>query len=173
MLGWVSVHGTTLEQFSAVDFRDAAERYGMPLMAVHRVDLHKELLKLALEGEGAASLRLGARTNKVDAAKGIVELEDGSVHHADLIVAADGLHSVLRSTVLKQESAPSPTGLSAFRFLIPTKELENDQALRELLKWKVQGLTLIADTTDTVNERHLIWYNCQGYGFSWYMGYFC
>ncbi len=135
----------------------------MSLMAVHRVDLHNELLRLALDGQNAATLRLGARVIKVTAEEGIVWLDDGSVHQADLIVAADGLRSVIRSAVLKQESKPSPTGLSAFRFLIPTKKLESDHALRELLKWKVQGLTIIADTTDTTNERHLVWYSCQGY----------
>ena len=160
---WESVHGTTLERISAVNFTDAVKRYGVSLMAVHRVDLHKELLRLALDGKNAASLRLGARVVKVDAEQGIVRLDDGSAHQADLIIAADGLHSVLRSAVLKQESKPSPTGLSAFRFLMPTKKLESDHALKELLKWKVQGLTVIADTTDTENERHLVWYSCQGY----------
>jgi salicylate hydroxylase len=134
-------------------------------MAVHRVDLHNELLRLALDGEDAASLRLGTKMNKVDDQKGVIELDDGSVHQADLIIAADGLHSFMRSAVLKQKSKPSPTGLSAFRFLIPTDKMESDDALRKLLKWKVQGSTIMADTTDTVNERHLVWYSCQGYKF--------
>lgn len=137
----------------------------MSLMAVHRVDLHNEPLRLALDGEDAASLRLGPKTNKVDDQKGVIELDDGSVHQADLIIAADGLHSFMRSAVLKQKSNPSPTGLSAFRFLIPTDKMESDDALRELLKWKVQSSTIRADTTDTVNERHLVWYSCQGYNF--------
>lgn len=160
---WESVDGTTLDQISTLDFRDAADRYGVPLMAVHRVDLHNELLRLALVGENAASLRLGAKVNNLNEEKGVIELDDGSVHQADLIIAADGLHSVLRSAVLKQDSKPSPTGLSAFRFLMPTKILESDHALRELLRWKAQGSTVMADTTDTVNERHLVWYSCQGY----------
>ena len=163
MLVWESVHGTTLDAISAVDFQDALERYGAQPVTIHRVDLHNELLRLALDGESGASLRLGARVKRAKAEEGIIELDDGSVHQADLIVAADGLHSVLRSIVLKRESLPSPTGLSAFRFLLPTERLKADPALRELLNWKVQGSTIIADTTDTVNERHLVWYDCQGY----------
>ena len=163
MLVWESVHGTTLDRISAVDFRDAVEKYGAQPMAVHRVDLHNELLRLALDGDHGASLHLGARVKKANAEEGIIELENGSVHQADLIVAADGLHSVLRSAVLKQVSQPSPTGLSAFRFLLPTETLESEPALKELLDWKVQGSTIVADTTDTVNERHLVWYSCQEY----------
>ncbi len=169
---WESVEGTTLDQISTLDFRDAVERYGVPVMAVHRVDLHNELLRLALDGEDAASLRLGAKISNSNAEKGVIELDDGSVHQAGLIIAADGLHSVLRSAVLKQDSKPSPTGLSAFRFLMPTKKLESDHALSELLKWKVQGSTIMADTTDTINERHLVWYSCQGYD-SRCCGYCC
>ncbi len=165
LLVWESVHGTTLDQISTLDFRDAAERYGVPLMAVHRVDLHNELLRLALDGGNAASLHLGAKVKKVDPEKGAIELEDGSMHHADLIIAADGLHSALRSAVLKQESKPLPTGISAFRFLMPTRRLESNRALKKLLEWKVPGSTIMADTTDTVNERHLVWYSCQGYDF--------
>jgi len=125
-------------------------------MAIHRVDLHDELLRLALDGEDAASLRLGTKMNKLNDQKGVIELSDGSVHLADLIIAADGLHSFMRSAVLKQKSKPSPTGLSTFRFLIPTDKMESDDALRELLKWKVQGSTMMTDTTNTINERHLV-----------------
>jgi len=57
LLLWESVEGTTLDQIQSLNFRDAAERYGVPLMAIHRVDLHNELLRLALDGKDAASLR--------------------------------------------------------------------------------------------------------------------
>ena len=164
---WETVDGITLKQLSSVDFEHAQETYGAPFMSIHRVDLHKELLRLALhdvEGKGiGASLRLRSPVVGVNIEDGIIELEDSSKHQADLIVAADGLHSVVRSAALKHESKPMPSGLSAFRFLVPTKTLEEDPALTQLLKWKVPlSATILADTTETVKERHAVWYECQG-----------
>ena len=164
---WETVDGMTLKQLSAVDFEHAQETYGAPFMSVHRVDLHKELLRLALydtEGEGiGAGLRLGSPVGDVNTEDGIIELEDGSKHQADLIVAADGLHSIVRSAALKHQSKPTSSGLSAFRFLVPTMKMEEDPTLAHMLKWKVPSCaTIIADTTETVKERHAVWYECQG-----------
>ena len=169
MMVWESVDGTTLKRLRAMDFEQAEEIYGAPFMAVHRVDLHNELLRLALHdeergGKGLApvSLTLNAPVKGVSTKEGIIELEDGSKHGADLIVAADGLHSVLRSAALGHEARPTSSGLSAFRFLVSTKNLQDDPGLSELLKWKAPGATILADTADTVNERHAVWYDCQG-----------
>lgn len=44
---------------------------------------------------------------------------------ADLIIAADGIRSALRASVLAPDPAPSaiPTGLSAYRFMVPISRL--------------------------------------------------
>ena len=151
-----------------MDFSDSEERFGASAWTVHRVDLHQELLHLATkdttEGERPVELILDARVVSTDADQGYVELEDGSKHHADLIIAADGLHSVLKGEVLGQEAAKaSPTGLSAFRFLIDTGKLEGNEKLRRLLREKRQGSTILADTKDVSNERHMVWYDCRKY----------
>ena len=78
-----SVHGTSLERISSMDTRDAEDRYGAPVMAFHRVDLHKELRRLALEEDGKglpAVLHLGSPVVKASPKEGWVELEDGTVH---------------------------------------------------------------------------------------------
>ena len=51
-------------------------------------------------------------------------LKDGTVRHADLVVAADGLHSRATRHVVAFDSKPSPNGVSAFRFVVPTERLE-------------------------------------------------
>lgn len=162
---WESVDGTTLKRLRALDFEQAEENYGAPFMAVHRVDLHKELLRLALHDEerglAPVSLTLNAPVKGVSTQEGVVELQDGSKHGADLIVAADGLHSVVRGAALGHEARPTSSGLSAFRFLVSTKNLQNDPGLAGLLEWKAPGATILADTADTVNERHAVWYDCQ------------
>lgn len=146
-----------------MDFGDAEEIYGAAFMAVHRVDLHNELLRLAQEGrENPVTLCLDSRVVGVNEEQGTVELYDSSIHQADLIVAADGLHSAIRGALLGQESKLSASGFSAFRFLIPSNTLKKDPALQKLLKWKSSGSTIFSDTTDIMNERHMVWYGCQG-----------
>ena len=166
-LQWDTILGESLERVNSIDFRMAETKYGAGCYSVHRVDLHNELLRLAT-GEDAANskpvtLRLGAQV--VDGSPdGSITLKDGSRHTADLIVAADGLHSALRDVVLKDDTkAPSPSGMSAFRFLIDTKILEDDPKLAQLLEAKGTGFTIVIDEKDKVNERHMVWYSCRGW----------
>lgn len=166
---WDVVDGTSLARLISLDFSNAELRFGGPTFGVHRVDMHNELLRLALDGQEATSvLRLSSRVVSCDAEEGIVTLADGSTHTADLIVGADGVHSVLRDVVVDdgKVSAPTPTGLSAFRFLISTEVLTADEKLVELLKWKTPGATTLGDSRvaasgQKVQERHMIWYDCQ------------
>jgi salicylate hydroxylase len=44
---WETMDGITLERLAALDFKHAEARYGFPVISVHRVDMHKELLRLA------------------------------------------------------------------------------------------------------------------------------
>ena len=154
-----------MKRVSSIDFRNAESKHGASAWSVHRVDLHNELLRLATGEDTAnskpATLRLGAQV--VDGSTdGSITLKDGSRHTADLIVAADGLHSALRNVVLKEDTeAPSHSGLSAFRFLLDTKVLEDDPGCRRLLEARCPGFTLIIDDKDKDKERHMVWYPCR------------
>lgn len=164
---WDTVRGDTLDPIVTMDLSAAEKRFGAAAWAVHRVDLHNELLRLALdENAGAgkpAVLRLGAPVVSATT-DGWVELKDGSRHSADLVVGADGLHSVLKGVVLGQVTlVPKPTGMSAFRFLIDTELLNKDAKLAALLKKKApEGATILADTKEVELERHIMWYACRG-----------
>lgn len=173
MTCWEVLDGASLAPLARTDLSDARERFGAGLHTVHRADLHGELKRLflgeAVEGDGdekgvgvgGATLRLGARAVAADAERGFVELEGGEVLRADLVVGGDGLHSTLRAAVLGDEHRATPSGLSAFRFLIPTAMLEDNPHFRELRKVKGKGSTVFADTAHE-SERHLVWYDCQG-----------
>ncbi|KAI1474403.1 putative salicylate hydroxylase [Daldinia eschscholtzii] len=152
------LNGVTLEPLHRADLINAKEEFGAPLYTVHRVDLHNELLRLT----SALDLQLASKVVSANAEEGFVVLEDGTRHDADLIIGADGLHSVLRGVVLgDQEAAKStPSGLSAFRFMIPTADLEDDPHFRELQKSKGRGNSVLADTTAQI-ERHMVWYTCR------------
>lgn len=132
MTCWELLDGATLETIARTNLSNAREIYGAPLHTVHRADLHQELFRLASisqwsKGSGRLELELGARIVAAHA-EGFVELDDGTRHHVDLIVAADGLHSVVRHVVLGEEhqAQSTPSGMSAFRFLIPTSLLKDD-----------------------------------------------
>lgn len=133
---------------------------GASFYTVHRVDMHHELLRLA----AGADVHLAAAAVAADPDRGVVITQDGTRHHADLIVAADGLYSALRGFVTGESSTsrPTPSGMSAFRFMIPTSLLENDVHFQQLMKVKGQGNTVLADTT-TQTERHMVWYTCREY----------
>ena len=162
---WETVDGISLANISTVDF--AEQGFGAVTVAVHRVDLHCELLRLVskkYEGVKDSTVQLGSRVVRASAEEGVVELEDGTRHRADLIVGADGLHSVLRDVALGDEATPpTPTGMSAFRFLLPTATMRSDPKLVELLNWKAKGATILADTQEKVRERHMVWYDCHEY----------
>ena len=133
----------------------------------HRNDLYCELVQLATTcAKKPVLMQLGARVANASAEEGFVELEDGTRHFAYLIVAGDGLHSVLRKVVVTgQDQQPQAMGMNAFRFLIPTASLHNDPHFLNLLKVKGRGSTVFADTTAAqMSDRHLMWYDCQGYG---------
>ncbi|POR33734.1 3-hydroxybenzoate 6-hydroxylase 1 [Tolypocladium paradoxum] len=150
--------GVTFEPLSRADLSQARKEFGAPLYTVHRVDLHNELLRLTSD----LDIRLASRVVAADAEQGFILLEDGTRHHADLIIGADGLHSVLRGVVLGDQDAAkaTPSGMSAFRFMIPTSQLQDDPHFRELLKLKGRGNSVLADTAHQT-ERHMVWYTCR------------
>ncbi|KAL1607906.1 hypothetical protein SLS60_002845 [Paraconiothyrium brasiliense] len=156
--------GRTLEQIAAVDVSKAEETFGAKLWAVHRVDLHKELLRLATEKDGLGQpvkLRLSSEVATADT-DGTIVLKDGSVHTADLIVAADGLKSVLQRIVTKAAGPPTTTGLSAFRFLLDTEVLKAEPRLAEALDRKgTSDVGSLQDTHDPTKVRYIIWYECR------------
>lgn len=175
MANWDTVSGIDLGRIMCQDLSTANDTFGAPFFAVHRVDLHKELMRLAnvsqasptdtpQESDGV-TLHLASAVTRVDAVEGRIEFADGTVKHADLIVGADGLRSVVRNAVVQtsRQAELISTGYSAFRFLIPTEELQAFSTGRKLLEWKTPGACLLADTELEDNERHIIWYPCREY----------
>ena len=98
---------------------DCERLYGEWCYTAHRADLLDTLLSAVPE----PGPRLGARCVRVRRHGGEVELSfaDGSVATADVVIGADGTHSVVREAVLDGE-APGPprfSGVCAYRCLVP------------------------------------------------------
>ena len=162
---WDTFSGDSMKRVASLDLNMAENGFGFPCWSVHRVDLHNELLHLAMSENGTdlkpVILHLGAQV--VDASTdGSITLKDGSRHTADLVVAADGLKSVLRKTVLTCDAdEAAPSGLSAFRFLIDTKLLEEDAKLASVLEDRGSNIGLLIDAKYIGNPRHMVWYPCR------------
>ncbi|GER23308.1 salicylate hydroxylase [Zafaria cholistanensis] len=93
-----------------------AELYGEDTYVLHRADL-LSAIRSAVPDE---ALRLGSHVDSVEQdADGVrLTLGDGTTHHADVLLGADGVHSLVRGIV----AAPTPaeySGMCAFRALVP------------------------------------------------------
>ncbi|MFJ8581134.1 FAD-dependent monooxygenase [Micromonospora sp. NPDC093277] len=91
------------------------EQFGAPYLTVLRSDLHHGLVGLLPPG----SLRLGRRVVAVHDGPDQAELEftDGARERADVVVGADGIHSVVRAGLHRDE--PRFSGQLIFRGLVP------------------------------------------------------
>jgi 2-polyprenyl-6-methoxyphenol hydroxylase-like FAD-dependent oxidoreductase len=88
----------------------------MEEIGIHRADLHDVLI----EAVGRQRVRLGTRVTGVvaDGARPRVELADGTTEKADLVVGADGIHSVVRRDILGATAEPDYAGYVGWRAVI-------------------------------------------------------
>ncbi|KAI8633675.1 putative salicylate hydroxylase [Xylariaceae sp. FL1651] len=158
MTCWEIWDGITLSTIGRTDLSNAREEYGATLHTIHRADLHRELLCLTSH----LDVKLGSKVITVDPTLGVIQLEDGSKLGADLIIGADGVNSVLRNAIVGVEHSAGarPSGMNAFRFMINTSDLEQDEHFHKLKTIKGRGSSVFADTASQT-ERHLVWYDCQ------------
>lgn len=107
--------------------KDIMKEYRHPWLLVHRANLHTALRERATSADGPGKpvkINLSARVQSADCDEGKITLETGEVFQGDLVVAADGVHSLIRNDVTGTVVPPSPSGHSAFRFLIPKEQAE-------------------------------------------------
>lgn len=120
--------------------------YGADRIIYHRQDLHSALKEAAtsktLPGQ-PARIRTSAAVLRTDPAKTAVILENDEILEADLIVAADGIRSSVRESVLGEAVDSVPTGLSAYRLLIEADKLKDISMPAEILDPKQCNTTMI------------------------------
>lgn len=102
---------------------DARTRYGAPYLLMHRGDLHAMLANAVL-AERPGAIHLGANCSGVRERDDRVEalFEDGTTASADLLVGADGVHSVVRRALFGGDNATF-TGNVAWRGLVPAERV--------------------------------------------------
>ncbi|KAJ5112896.1 hypothetical protein N7456_001430 [Penicillium angulare] len=81
---------------------DYKSKFGTDYNNFHRIDIHKQLLKSAFEEEGEGPqcvLEVKCKAIDVNPEEGLIRFENGSQASADLIVAADGIRSLVRENM--------------------------------------------------------------------------
>lgn len=103
------------------------KKYGANRIMWHRQDLHGHLMKVVKDPTRSGPvpvLRTSSRVVDCDCDAGTIKLQDGETIQADVIVGADGIHSVLRNLVVGKEIKPQPTGASCYRLMMTTEDLK-------------------------------------------------
>lgn len=133
---------------------------GSPYWHVHRADLHLVLMEAAAAQGGRGEpvdLRLQSPVAAVepgDPGPAVVLTEDGTRYLADLVIGADGIHSVVRSSLIGPDS-PTYSGDVAYRALVSRGAFEASAELRSLF-----GEQVLANWLGP--ERHLVHYYVRG-----------
>lgn len=104
---------------SRTDSAAAAERFGGPLVLLHRATL----IDRVAAGLPASAVRTGCPAHLVDPGTAggrpaVIGTPDGPVE-ADLVIGADGIHSAVRGVLFPDHPGPSYAGFTAWRVLVP------------------------------------------------------
>lgn len=111
------------------DFR---KNFDAPYYVIHRAHFHDALHRLALDL--GVTVKVNSKVAEYDPAQPSLRLESGETYTADLIVAADGLRSKARPTILKgADRVAKPTGFAAYRGVIGVEEIRAHPELAWLI----------------------------------------
>jgi 6-hydroxynicotinate 3-monooxygenase len=107
------------------------DKYGAPYLVLHRGDLHAVLVsavpdEVIQRGRKLTGLAQNGSSVRLDFA-------DGGKAEADVVIGADGVHSVVRESLLGAER-PTFTGRVAYRTVFPASLL-NGTAIDDQAKW--------------------------------------
>jgi 2-polyprenyl-6-methoxyphenol hydroxylase-like FAD-dependent oxidoreductase len=93
----IAITDTELNPLSIVDLNNFEEKFNVKSVAIHRATLHQILLNELND----VPLHLGKKVKKVVEEEGKVNLtfEDGNTHTAEVLLGADGIHSVIRKSI--------------------------------------------------------------------------
>lgn len=108
------------------------QRYGAPFFHIHRA----ALLEVLRSHTRSTQIRLGTRLSRVEesADNVTVHLDDGTSLEADLLIAADGIHSTVRSQLFGQQD-PEFSGYLCWRALIPADRLQGVDVPHSCTAW--------------------------------------
>jgi salicylate hydroxylase len=130
-----------------MEFLTDNAKYGAQRMVYHRVDLHEALKEAAIATNGNGNpveIVPASRVAAVNCEDGIVSLKNGDTYKGDLVIGADGIHSVVRTAVVGEDAPlPKPTGVSAYRLLLEVSNLEKSSAFTSIINPRDPVTTMV------------------------------
>jgi salicylate hydroxylase len=121
--------GRFISRTKRADFR---QKFGAPNLSIHRADL-LEILAAALK---TTALRFDARCIAVEPGEraATARFADGSALEADIVVGADGIHSLVRKSLFGAD-APRFTGCVCWRGMAPAEAIPRDINIKDGAIW--------------------------------------
>ena len=119
-------------RFDMIFGETAEERYGAPYLLAHRGDLHAALASVVPENVLRLDHQLVLLDQRADVSVRL-DFANGVSADADAVVGADGVHSVVRDTLLGGDE-PTFTGRVAYRTVFPATLL-NGYRIDDCTKW--------------------------------------
>ncbi|KAG0650132.1 FAD-dependent monooxygenase 4 [Hyphodiscus hymeniophilus] len=109
------------------------ENFDAPYYVVHRAHFHEALYQRALE-LGVAVI-VNSKVDAYDAERATVLVMDGKSYTGDLVIAADGVKSLGRQAILKEnDQPPTKTGFAAYRATVDIKKMKAAPELAWLIE---------------------------------------
>jgi 2-polyprenyl-6-methoxyphenol hydroxylase-like FAD-dependent oxidoreductase len=109
------------KQLAKTDSVSVSKKYGLDNFTIHRADLHALLLSKI----DPACIKTNKRVESIQHNENYITLrfQDGTTHETDYLIAAEGIHSVVRKYVLP-ESKPRYAGYTCWRAVIDNSKLQ-------------------------------------------------
>ncbi|MEH0109521.1 FAD-dependent monooxygenase [Tersicoccus sp. MR15.9] len=110
-----------------------AKRYDAPYVVVHRTDLHRIILDAAAEAGVTLLNDVEVTGTETTGSRATATARDGRTFEADVVLAADGLHSKLRAQIA--DDKPIPSGYVAYRGALPVSEVTYQSDMEDVVVW--------------------------------------
>jgi 2-polyprenyl-6-methoxyphenol hydroxylase-like FAD-dependent oxidoreductase len=150
LLDLFTVYDEKGKPITRVDSRVLGEKYGIGNLTIHRAALHA-LLHSEIDPSGIhLNKRLTSLDQKADHV--VLSFDDGSTHTTNFLIAADGVHSAVRSSLLPG-ALPRYAGYTCWRAVIDNSGLQLSETSETWGQKGRFGITPLAGNK-------IYWYAC-------------
>lgn len=138
------------KKITRTDTKRVSERYGIDNFTIHRAALHKVLLSYidpSTIHTNKKIIEVGSYEDSL-----LLKFQDGTVYHADYLIAADGIHSNIRQKLLPA-SKPRYAGYTCWRGVVENASVTLTEAAEYWGKGSRFGVVPLTDD-------QVYWFGC-------------